>query len=433
MLAAAAVLGTALSGCTAPAPAAPAALAAPTAPAGPRVLATGLAHPWEILTGPDGHLWVTEKSAGRVTRIDPADGTRRTALTLPDLRYTRGGQDGLLGMALDLPHVYLAYTDRAGLKVVRYTYRSARLRRPVTLLTGLPVTNDHVSGRLRLGPDGKLYLTLGDGGHNQFGHYCEPNLAQELPRNAGDHARYPGKILRMNLDGSVPADNPVLAGVRSHVYSYGHRNAQGLAFGPTGLLYATEQGPKSDDELNLIRAGGDYGWPRVAGYRDDRAYAYANWSAAPSCRSITYDDLTVPAAVPRARETAYAGPRFVPPLRTFFTVPDGYVFERDNMRWPTIAPSGAEVHVAGGHTSVLIAALKTGTVYRVPLDAGGRSAGEPVPLWRTVNRYRDLAVDADGRTVYVATDPAGRTLDIAGRPAAAPADPGAILVFGMPV
>ena len=416
ILAAAAVLGAVLSG-----PAAP--------DVRPQTLATGLAHPWEILTGPDGHLWVTEKSAGRVTRIDLADGARTTALTLPDLRHTPGGQDGLLGMALDLPSVYLAYTDRAGLKVVRYTYRSGVLRRPVALLTRLPVTNDHVSGRLRLGPDRKLYLTLGDGGHNQFRHYCEPNLAQALPRSSRDRARYPGKILRIERDGSVPADNPVLDGVRSHVFSYGHRNAQGLAFGPTGLLYATEQGPKSDDELNLIRAGGNYGWPHVAGFRDDRAYAYANWSAAPDCRSLTYDDLVVPATVPRTPESSFTDPRFVPPLRTFHTVAAGHVFDRDNMRWPTIAPSGAEVQVAGGRASVLIPALKNGTVHRVRLDAAGRAAGEPEPLWRTVNRYRDLAIGPDGRTVYVATDPAGETLDHAGKPTRALSDPGAILVF----
>src|SRR3954469_18817856 len=76
------------------------------------------------------------------------------------------------------------------------------------------------------------------------------------------------------MDGSIPSDNPVIAGVRSHVYSYGHRNPQGLVFGPDGKLYESEHGPNTDDEINLIRAGGNYGWPYVAGYRDDQSYAF---------------------------------------------------------------------------------------------------------------------------------------------------------------
>ena len=86
-------------------------------------------------------------------------------------------------------------------------------------------------------------------------------------------------MLRLNLDGSIPSDNPMIGGVRSHIYSYGHRNPQGLVFAPDGKLYESEHGPNTDDEVNLIRAGGNYGWPHVAGYRDDQSYAYANWSA----------------------------------------------------------------------------------------------------------------------------------------------------------
>ena len=96
---------------------------------------------------------------------------------------------------------------------------------------------------------------------------------------AQDWSSYWGKILRIDLDGGIPSDNPAINGVRSHIYSYGHRNQLGLAFAPGGLLYESEHGPSSDDEVNLILPGRNYGWPHVAGHRDDKAYTYANWSA----------------------------------------------------------------------------------------------------------------------------------------------------------
>jgi glucose/arabinose dehydrogenase len=100
---------------------------------------------------------------------------------------------------------------------------------------------------LAFGPDQKLYLTRGDNGANWLQNYCLPNRAQDLPTAAEIAARdwstYVGKILRIDLDGSIPADNPTINGVRSHIYSYGHRNPQGLAFGPTGLLYSPSTGP----------------------------------------------------------------------------------------------------------------------------------------------------------------------------------------------
>ena len=96
----------------------------------------------------------------------------------------------------------------------------------------------------------------------------------------------------MNLDGSIPADNPSINGVRSHIYTYGHRNPQGLEFGPNGLLYSSEHGPGTDDELNLIVAGSNYGWPHVAGYRDNRGYVYANWSQSKgvACAALKFQE-----------------------------------------------------------------------------------------------------------------------------------------------
>src|SRR5262249_8455561 len=122
------------------------------------------------------------------------------------------------------------------LKIVRLSYDRAtgKLSNPVNLITGLPAGNDHVSGRLKIGPDRRLYFTIGDQGHDQLGNFCLPIEAQRLPTqeevNKKDYAAYVGKSLRLNLDGSIPSDNPKLAGVVSHVYTYGHRNMQGIDF-----------------------------------------------------------------------------------------------------------------------------------------------------------------------------------------------------------
>jgi PQQ-dependent dehydrogenase (s-GDH family) len=264
-----------------------------------RVMATELAHPWEIVVGPDGYLWITERTGHRVTRVNPADGSTQVAVTIEEVHVSSprdSRQDGLLGMALHPEllletgndYVYVAYTYdldpgeavERRVKIRRYTYDAAgqTLGEPLDLLTDLPGSTDHNSGRLVFGQDQKLYYTIGEQGNNQFQRFCLPILAQELPTaadiSASDWSRYPGKVLRLNLDGSIPPDNPTLAGVQSHVYTYGHRNIQGLVAGPGGQLYGAEHGPKTDDEINLLEAGRNYGWPHVAGYQDDQAYSY---------------------------------------------------------------------------------------------------------------------------------------------------------------
>jgi PQQ-dependent dehydrogenase (s-GDH family) len=433
-----------------------------------RVVASGLNNPWEITWGPDGYLWTTEKTAARVSRIRPSDGARSTAATITEALVTPGTQDGLLGLALhpDLlqtspnQYVYLAYTYDADpgpaavdarTKIAQYTYDAASQtlgdRRDV--VTGLPASTDHNSGRLVVGPDRKLYYTIGDQGNNQFGRFCRPIRAQLLPTaaqlGARDWTAYQGKILRLNLDGSIPADNPVLGGVRSHIWSYGHRNAQGLVFGTGGRLYASEQGPKTDDEINLIQPGRNYGWPRVAGFRDDKSYTYANWSASSPtpCSSLTYSDYTIPPSVPTLTERSFSDPTYAWPLRTFYTVPNGFDFRdptcaaasRYFICWPTVAPSGLDYYdatdgVPGWQRSLLMPALKDGTVYRVPLNAdGSQTAGAAVALWKGVDRYRDTAINPDHTTFYVATDSSGLVRDRAGRPTSALQNPGAILEF----
>jgi len=312
-----------------------------------RVLTSGLEGPWEVAWGPDQQLWVTERTGRRVVRINPADGAKSVAVSIPEVNQNVT-QDGLLGLAFhadllrgagsDFVYVVFTYDDAPGTALVRRMairrYRwdasSRSLVDPTDILTGLPTHDDHVGGRLAFGPDRKLYLTIGDGGSNFGGNRCNPNHAQDLPTaaevRAKNWSKYQGKILRVNLDGSIPDDNPEISGVRSHVFSFGHRNPLGLVFGPGGKLYESEHGPSSDDEVNLIEGGRNYGWPIVAGYKDDKAYVYANWSAsAPQpCASLPRAGDAIPASVPTQTERSWNDPRFMPPLRTFFTVETGY-------------------------------------------------------------------------------------------------------------
>jgi PQQ-dependent dehydrogenase (s-GDH family) len=434
-----------------------------------RVVTTGLADPFQLVWGPDDYLWVTERTAGRVTRVLPSDGSATPAITIGDLRPD--GPGGLLGMALDPglltgtgnDHVYVAYTYdadahpttvRLRTKIVRLTYdpRARMLGTPRDILLNLPAGNDHQGGRLIIGPDRKLYFTIGDMGANQLANFCNLNRAQSLPTveqvQMRDWSLYQGKILRLNLDGSIPADNPTIAGVKSHIYSYGHRNPQGLVFGADGRLYESEHGPNTDDEVNLIRAGGNYGWPHVAGYRDDQSYAYANWSASKGvpCGSLTFTAYpAVPPSVPVQKESAWSHPDFVPPIQTFRTVPTGYDFKNPKCAerelyyqcWPTVAPSSLAVYTAkngipGWDRSLLMPSLKHGTVYRIQLDAAGTAVvGDPDENEhvKTVNRYRDVALRPDGLALFIATDVGGNTQDQSGRPAAKVENAGAILEF----
>lgn len=427
------------------------------------VLATDLDQPWEIIYGPDDYLWLTERTGKRVLRVNPADGEISTAVTIRDVLQT-GGQDGLLGMALHPAllqgsgndYVYVAYTYNEGtgsaaarkIKIRRYRYEPAtsQLTEPLDLLTDLPASTDHNGGRLLFGPDEKLYYAIGDQGANNLANFCQPNQSQLLPTAAevaaGDWTHYVGKILRLDLDGSIPVDNPTWNGVQSHVYSVGHRNVQGLAAG-LGQLYGTEHGPKTDDEVNRLVAGQNYGWPNVVGEQDDQAYVYANWSASSRpCAQLRYSDYTIPAGVPQQPEGAWSGPALTPPLLTFGTVANDYDFQPAAcdpdfyLCWPTVAPTGVDFYptnaagIPGWGNSLLMAALKTGTIYRIPLtDDGSAVVGTPLPNFKTTNRYRDLAIAPDARTFYVITDSQGGTQDPTGLPTYTLENPGAILVF----
>ena len=443
-----------------------------------RVLTTGLAEPWEMVWGPDDFLWVTERAGARVTKVNPSDGSTLVLLTIDDVHI--GPQhEGLLGMALHPEllqdtgndYVYLAYTyngaavpaegaaavagedaDAAGTvdetlerrtKIVRYTYdpETEQLGEPMELISGLEAWDDHNAGRLVIGPDMKLYYTTGELGGNQGRNYQRPIRAQQLPTAeevaAEDWNAYVGKVLRMELDGSIPEDNPEIEGVRSHVFSYGHRNPQGLTFNDDGTLYSVEHGPSSDDELNVIEPGGNYGWPNVAGYIDDSAYLYANWSEAPA--DLRFNSRELPPEVPTYPESEFE-PEMVDPIATYWTVPDDYDFAA-GCGWicnPTIAPSSVVPYDAGENgieawdNSLLISTLKHGSVYVQPLSADGLSTGGEVTRWfRTQNRYRDLVVGPDNRTIYVATDASGTTSQMYGDQGFTNVlhNPGAILIF----
>lgn len=439
-----------------------------------QVVISGLEGPWEITWGPDNQLWVTERAAGRVTRVDPATGQSRVAITIPEVSAP-GGQQGLLGLALhpDLlqdrgaDYVYVAYTyvdtERAPsrwisdpadpfrslyAKVVRLTYdqSTGTLRDPVELVAGLPASNDHQALRLKIGPDRKLYLTIGDMGNNQLGNFCRPIESQRLPTGVElgrrEYTSYVGKVLRIELDGSVPRDNPRLNGVVSHVYSYGHRNPQGIDFGPDGTLYSTEHGPKTDDEVNIVLAGANYGWPHVAGFRDGRAYEYARWAeASTDCAELRFSDLAIDPSVPREPESAFEGP-FVDPIATMFSVSSSYDFEDpacggvNYICWPTIGVSGVEYYEAGDdgipgwYRVLLMPTLKRGSLYVVPLTSDGqRAAGGFTRYLRSQDRFRDIAVSADRRTIYVATDPEGLVESLTGGVTTDLTSPGSIIAF----
>jgi PQQ-dependent dehydrogenase (s-GDH family) len=423
-----------------------------------RVLTTGLSNPWAMRWGPDGMIWVTERTSGEVTRVDPVSGAQQVLLTLADV-YTGPQHEGLLGMALHPEllqgtgndFVYIGYTVNNGTaenpdpaaRIVRYTYDPdlQELVQPTILIDGLPAWNDHNAGRVVFGPDRKLYYSIGEQGANFGRNQRRPNLAQALPTKAEiedkDWRTYSGKVLRLNLDGAIPEDNPTIAGVRSHIFTYGHRNPQGIAFGPDGTLYEVEHGPATDDELNILQPGGNYGWPRVAGHIDDQAYRYINWSEAPADADLTAEP--VPDTIPQFAESTFNDP-MVDPIATYWTVPDdypigeicGYICD------PTIAPASVLPYHAGQDgiaewdNALLIPTLKHGTLYVQHLSADGNTAdGLPVAWLSTQNRYRDVIVGPDNRTVFIATDDFGSAAQKFGDGLNTSVlhNPGAILVF----
>jgi glucose/arabinose dehydrogenase len=247
---------------------------------GIQVVAENLDVPWAIDIAPDGRLFFTERSGA--IRVALANGT---LLSSPAayINVAQEGEAGLLGLALhpDFAHnhelyIYQTYTNGTAVfnKVVMLTEKDNKIVDSKVVLDGIPAADRNDGGRIRFGPDGKLYIATGDA--------KQPQLAQ----NAGSLA---GKILRINPDGSIPEDNPFPG---SPVYSYGHRNVQGLAWDLQGKLYATEHGEAGNDEINLIKAGENYGWPieQCDATKFEKPIVCFNPAIAPSGGVIAHSD-----------------------------------------------------------------------------------------------------------------------------------------------
>lgn len=426
-----------------------------------------LAHPFDIVYGPDNFLYITEK-VGRVVRVDTGTGVRQilldhrsqVQLNIARPGYLGGaaesiGQNGMLGLALHpnfnngTDSIFVAYSNTlTTIRISRFKYNSGptpTLSGETILLSGIPAGNDHSTGRMIIGPDNKLYYSCGDLGNNQFNNKCQPIRSQLLPLStdidASNWSNYSGKILRINLDGSIPADNPLWNGVRSHIYTIGHRNPQGLVWEknpsngvsiPTlksdGKLFSAEHGPNTGDELNIIEGGKNYGWPYISGVVDNLNYQYTNWSSASgsNCANTGYQEnpFLVPGGATVIQESAAPADvmsNFKPPLLAAYTQCTPRAVSQcdlvgDWIKYPTIAPSSIEFYslnsgkgIPGWYPSLLVATLRTGTVYRYKLNSDKTAIiGDSIPYFKAINRYRDIAMSPDGK-IFLITDSIGST------------------------
>ncbi len=346
-----AVAGATLAFCTTPAEA-PTTTVVTTSPLRVETLVSGLDTPWDLAWGPDGSIWVTERP-GLVSRVDPGTG----AVTLVgEVDVLEQGESGLMGMAFhpdfaNRPFLYLAhsYRDGGGVRnrLVRVSYDGTELGPADILVDDIPGRSNHNGSRLTVGPDGYLYMTMGDAGRT--------DLAQDLESVAG-------KVLRLTLDGSPAPDNPF----GSLVFSYGHRNPQGIVFHPsTGDLYVAEHGPSDNDEVSRIVRGGNFGWPAVHGFCDGDASGEESF-----CASNDVEE----------------------PLEAWT---------------PTIGISGMDYYdgdlIPEWKGSLLATSLTGETLYRIELSADGRrSVGREALYQGEFGRLRDVLVGPDGQ-VYLAT------------------------------
>ncbi|SCE64163.1 Glucose/arabinose dehydrogenase, beta-propeller fold [Micromonospora mirobrigensis] len=294
----------------------------------PETVASGLAVPWGLDFLPDGSALVTQRDLGTVLRVRPGRPPREVA-RIPDV--VAGGEAGLLGLAVSPTFVrdrlvYVCYTTATDLRIARF--RLGSTQPPQVIVGGVRRAPAHDGGRIAFGPDGMLYAGIGDA---------------LMPADAQDLASRNGKILRIRPDGTVPADNPFPG---SPVYSYGHRNVQGLAWDRHGRLFATEFGQSTWDEVNRIVPGGNYGWPVVEGVAAD--------------------------------------PRFRDPVVVW--------------RPAEASPSGA----AFAHGTLFVAALRGMRLWAVPVDRSG-AVGAPAPeLVGAYGRLRTVARAPDG-SLWVTT------------------------------
>ncbi|MEV7608347.1 PQQ-dependent sugar dehydrogenase [Microbacterium sp. NPDC089320] len=236
--------------------------------------------PWSIAFHDDVPL-VSERDTARVLEI-AEDGEAREVGVIDGA--SPGGEGGLLGLAVYDGELYTYFTadgeNRVERRAIVGEAGALSLGSATTVLDGIPAAGNHNGGRIAFGPDGMLYVTTGDAG--------DRDSAQDLDALSG-------KILRLTPEGEVPSDNPFH---ESPVYSYGHRNPQGIAWDAEGTMYASEFGQDTWDELNIIEPGGDYGWPEVEGMADDGEHVdpVQQWrpdQASPSGIAVTASEIVI--------------------------------------------------------------------------------------------------------------------------------------------
>lgn len=237
-------------------------------------VATGLDVPWSVAFLDETPL-VSERDSGDVLELDDSGNTR----VIGTVRTAQArGEGGLLGLAVHEGYLYTYLTTDHDNRILRFDLTgeagSLGLGEAEVVLEGIPAAGFHNGGRIAFGPDGMLYATTGDAGDGE---------------NAQDLDSWSGKILRMTPEGQVPRNNPF---DESLVYSYGHRNPQGIAWDEDGTMYASEFGQNTWDELNVIKAGANYGWPEVEGIGEGDEYTdpVQQWDpavASPSGIAIT--------------------------------------------------------------------------------------------------------------------------------------------------
>lgn len=392
---------------------------------------------WEVTYGPDDSLWVTESHAYIVSRIDPISGVKTNLINLSSKKnFTsppKWPQGGLMGLALhptmysewpspSKPYIYLAYVYQYNAssgcsngtgpcnfktKIVRYTYdRSTHsLSGEKIIIQTLNGSNDHNSGRLAIGNvDGSPYLfyTIGDMGAGQFNNINRPN-------NAQTRDTLEGKVLRFNLeedadanqwDKWIPNDNPYKdANAKpTAVWSWGHRNAQGIVFSKDDILYSSEQQDRTDDEVNLIERKTNYGWPKVSGYCDGN-----------------YNGLKLANQTVVSEQTNCTNLNVKEPIYTLFTDLHPENLGSGYLTWPTVACSSIDIYeknvIPYWNKSLLVPSLKAGQIYRLKLSEDGKTVidSSTIPIMRNKGRYRDLAISPDGLKIYVACDISGQT------------------------